>query len=104
MKVTREMICAAHYVTMKHSSIVLSAELLESIYLAMDALANRHKTSGSPFCYHDGRNVVDPQHKDDVDVFPLYREASPRVPKYDTPMGRLWGICADETSEPKEKE
>ena len=27
-----------------------------------------------PFCYHDGRNIVDGEFKDDVDVFPLYRE------------------------------
>lgn len=45
--VTREMICAAHKVTMD-SNVVLSDCLLERIYLAMDALANREKTSGSP--------------------------------------------------------
>ena len=81
MKVTKKMIGAAHDVCIKKGDFILSADLLERIYLAMDALANRHKTSGSPFCYHDGRNIVDPQHKDDADVFPLYREAAPRVPE-----------------------
>lgn len=42
------MISAAHGVTMEHGDIVLSHRLLEKIYLAMDALANRGKTLGSP--------------------------------------------------------
>lgn len=81
MKVTREMIGAAHDVCIKKGDFILSADLLERIYLAMDALANHAEIYGSPFCYHDGRNIVDPQHKEDVDVFPLYREAAPRVPE-----------------------
>jgi len=46
--VTNEMISAAHKVTMEHGDIVLSHRLLTKIYLAMDALANQEKTSGSP--------------------------------------------------------
>lgn len=45
--VTNEMISAAHGVTMKRG-IVLSWEILQDIYLSMDALANHEKTSGSP--------------------------------------------------------
>ena len=45
--VTREMISAAHRVTMRHG-IVLSWEILRDIYLSIDALANHKKTSGSP--------------------------------------------------------
>ena len=48
MSVTNEMISAAHKVTMEHGDIVLSHRLLTKIYLSMDALANREKTSGSP--------------------------------------------------------
>lgn len=48
MTVTKEMISAAHKVTMAHGDIVLSHRLLTKIYLAMDALANQEKTSGSP--------------------------------------------------------
>ena len=48
MSVTNEMISAAHKVTMEHGDIVLSHRLLTKIYLSMDTLANRGKTSGSP--------------------------------------------------------
>lgn len=36
-KVTREMINAAHGVTMQKGDVILSADLLERIYLAMDS-------------------------------------------------------------------
>lgn len=45
--VTDKMISAAHGVTMKRG-IVLSWEILQDIYLSMDALANQKETSGSP--------------------------------------------------------
>lgn len=45
--VMREMISAAHKVTLTHG-VVLSWEILEGVYLAMDAMANQEKTSGSP--------------------------------------------------------
>jgi len=45
--VTNEMIGAAHDVTLK-IGIVLSWEILRDIYLAMNALANQEKASGSP--------------------------------------------------------
>ena len=48
-KVTREMIGAAHDICLKKGDFVLSADLLERIYLAMDALANPNETSGSLF-------------------------------------------------------
>ena len=41
--VTREMITAAHGVTLESGDVVLSARLLERIYLAMDAV--RHNAS-----------------------------------------------------------
>lgn len=44
--VTNEMINAAHGVTLKQG-IVISWEILRDIYLAMDAMANQEKTSGS---------------------------------------------------------
>ena len=44
--VTREMICAAHDVMLKKGDFVLSAALLECIYLAMDA--KRHNTEAKP--------------------------------------------------------
>ena len=44
--VTREMITAAHGVTLKTGDVVLSARLLESIYLAMDAVRHNAKVSG----------------------------------------------------------
>lgn len=46
-KVTKEMIGAAHDICLKKGDFVLSAALLERIYLAMDALANHNETSGS---------------------------------------------------------
>lgn len=48
MTVTRKMISAAHDICLKKGDLVLSADLLKRIYLAMDALANRAETSGSP--------------------------------------------------------
>lgn len=51
--VTREMISAAHRVTMRHG-IVLSWEILRDIYLSMDALANHKKTFGSPLARAHG--------------------------------------------------
>jgi len=41
--VTREMICAAHDVMLAKGDFVLSANLLERIYLAMEQAAPRHK-------------------------------------------------------------
>ena len=57
--VTREMINAAHGVTMK-IGVVLSWEILRDIYLSMDALANHEKTSGSPYptCVALARTVM----------------------------------------------
>ena len=46
MNVTREMINAAHDVTMK-AGVVLSWETLRDIYLSMDVLANHEKTADS---------------------------------------------------------
>lgn len=44
--VTREMITAAHGVTLKTGDVVLSARLLESIYLAMDAVRHNAIAQG----------------------------------------------------------
>ena len=55
MKVTREMISAAHGVTVQKSDVILSADLLERIYLAMDALANHTETYGSPVAWNGGK-------------------------------------------------
>lgn len=38
MKVTRKMIAAAHYVTMKGGDVILSANLITRIYVAMRCL------------------------------------------------------------------
>ena len=45
--VTREMITAAHGVTLESGDVVLSARLLERIYLAMDAARHNAKVSGA---------------------------------------------------------
>lgn len=55
MKVTREMICAAHDICLKKGDVILSAGLLEKIYLAMDALANHAKTYSSPVAWNGGK-------------------------------------------------
>ena len=55
MKVTRKMISAAHGVTVQKSDVILSADLLERIYLAMDALANHAETYGSPVAWNGGK-------------------------------------------------
>ena len=44
--VTRQMLGKAHDVLLKRG-LMLSGEMLEEIYLAMDALANRSETPGS---------------------------------------------------------
>lgn len=46
--VTREMIGAAHDVMLAKGDFVLSANLLERIYLAMDAVRHNAKVSGVP--------------------------------------------------------
>jgi DNA-directed RNA polymerase alpha subunit len=50
-EVTREMINAAHGVTMSEKDLILGWEFLTKIYLAMDALAKKPETSSSP-CPH----------------------------------------------------
>ena len=50
-EVTREMINAAHDITMSEKDLILGWEFLTKIYLAMDALAKKPETSGSP-CPH----------------------------------------------------
>jgi len=50
-EVTREMINAAHGVTMNEKDLILGWEFLTKIYLAMDALAKKPETSSSP-CTH----------------------------------------------------
>lgn len=58
--VTREMITAAHGVTMKSGDIVLSARLLERIYLAMEQSAPPPKTpfDTCPTCEALARTVM----------------------------------------------
>lgn len=46
--VTREMITAAHGVTLESGDVVLSARLLERIYLAMNAARHNAKVTGAP--------------------------------------------------------
>lgn len=55
MKVTKEMIGAAHGICLKKGDFILSADLLERIYLAMDALANHEETWGSPVAWNGGK-------------------------------------------------
>lgn len=60
MKVTREMIAAAHGVTLETGDIVLSARLLERIYLAMKQAAPPPKTpfDTCPTCEALARSVM----------------------------------------------
>lgn len=60
MKVTREMISAAHGVTLETGDIVLSARLLERIYLAMEQAAPPLQTpfDTCPTCEALARSVM----------------------------------------------
>jgi hypothetical protein len=44
-----------------------------------------------PFCYHDGRNVVDAEFRHDSDVFPLFTAPPQRKPLTEEEIGI---ICA----------
>ena len=59
MTVTKKMIGAAHDVLLKKGDFVLSADLLERIYLAMDALANHNETSGSLFQMQEAAKEIE---------------------------------------------
>ena len=39
------------------------------------------QTEQEPFCYHDGRNIVEKEFADHSDVFPLYTTPQPAVPE-----------------------
>lgn len=43
--------------------------------------AYRTQTEQEPFCYHDGRNIVEKEFADHSDVFPLYTTPQPAVPE-----------------------
>lgn len=59
-RVTREMITAAHGVTLENGAVVLSAGLLERIYLAMEQAAPPTKTpfDTCPTCHALARAVM----------------------------------------------
>lgn len=56
--VTKEMICAAHDICLKKGDFVLSASLLERIYLAMRDKADRRDSAGWD-AYEDLRKASD---------------------------------------------
>ena len=97
MKVTKEMICAAHDICLKKGDFVLSANLLERIYLAMDS---RSETGSGPMdekvidIVRNGSQMT-AQREAELELDNLrLREALSSIRRYgnDTLSGRIDGI------------